>query len=94
MNGAPRTGSVQVFTYNATFDLWVPLGFDLLGTMSGDGFGEAVEISLDGEVVSVSSTGWVLDDRIDGNSTLAGYTKVFELGANGTRRNDQPTSKR
>ena len=52
----PNTGQVRVFEWNAQVGLWGPCGQNLSGTVSDQGLGQVLSLSIGGDVVAAAGS--------------------------------------
>ncbi len=70
----PELGQARIFEY--TGQAWMQLGKNIIGETVGDGSGEAVSLSTDGNRVAIGASG------NDGDGHFAGHVRVYEYKEN------------
>ena len=75
-NDENRNWAGHVRIYGLSGNSWIQLGQDIDGEADGDGSGFSVSLSADGNRVAIGTPG------NDGNGTLAGHVRIYELSGN------------
>ena len=70
--GGAASGHVRVLRFDATTSSWVQIGADIDGEALGDESGNALSLSVDGNILAVGAT------RNDGSAANGGHVRVFQ----------------
>ena len=86
LSGLPLTGSVSVYEYNISGELWDKLGNDMYGPMSNNLAGFSVELNGDGRMVVIGAPNY------NGSSTTSGLVTTYRFVGNSWEETGDPTN--